>query len=203
MRKQKLDPQVEQYLSKLRREAAVLPADRRADLLREIRAHVESALHSGEPPERVVTNLGDPRTVVAEAQSEPMAESQFAAVDVGAILLLALTALFSVFAWFGAAVMGFRSAAWSPKQKLIGVVLWPWATFALLFFASGGPPDGELVGGPVMDFYWLVGRFTTFFWIGAVYLYRVHPARIARQRAKQATGSVLHRALGDSFTLRR
>ncbi len=202
MRRQKLDPTVEEYLSRLGHAAAVLPADRRTELMEEIRAHARAAVEAGERPERVIAELGDPADVIEAAQSEPTYEPQFGALEVRAILFMALTLLLSVFAWLAGAIFAARSTAWTLKQKLIGVVLLPWASFALSLLWSGEPPPGA-TDTPLMTFYWLAGRHATLFWIGGVYLYRVHPARIARQRAKQAGGSVLHRSLGDSFTLRR
>lgn len=202
MTKQKLDRTIETYLTKLRHEAAVLPADRRKELLDEIRAHAASAVAEGESPETVVTELGDPETVVAEAQSNSPAEAQFTGTDVGVILLMALTVIFTVITWAAAAWKIRRSTSWTTKQKVIGVVVWPWAAYAVNSLLLPGP-DPSIATGPVTWFFYATAPFGTLAWAGAVYLYRVHPARVARQRKKQAEGSRLHRSLGDSFRLRR
>ena len=198
----RLDKVIEAYLKRLRHEAAVLPADRREELLREIRDHAASAVTAGESPDAVVAHLGDPQAVVAEAQSESAMPSQFNGTDVGVMLLMVATLALSVIAWAAAAVMVTRSASWSLKQKVIGVIAWPWGLYFLNLMLIDRPgPFGGM--GPLMWFYWTTAPFGVWAWTGAVYLYRTHPARIARQRAKIAEGSRLHRALGDSFTLRR
>jgi hypothetical protein len=202
MTRRNLDPQIRDYLAQLRQAAAVLPADRRAELLDEIRAHAEAGLAAGEQPQQIVSELGDPEAVIAEAQSGTQAGAQFPGTDVGVILLLALTLVFTMLAWLAAAVMVLRTSSWTAKQKFIGVVVWPWATYAVNVVLGGGPVPSNATG-PFSWFYWVTIPFGALAWTGAVYMYRTHPARVARQRAKQAQGSVLHRSLGDSFTFRR
>lgn len=204
MRQRKLDPQVEKYLLRLRKEAAVLPADQRRELLEDIRAHAEAALAGGETPDQVVVQLGEPAQIVAELEPEPTRVGEFPGRDVAVMLLLVMTLFFTVLAWVAAAVVARRSTAWTRAQKLIGLVVWPWAMYAMNIAVTRWPAGpARLATGPVTWFFWMSVPFGTFAWTGAVYLYLRHPARIARQRAKQAEGSVLRRTLGDSFTLRR
>lgn len=204
MRQPKLDPAVEKYLKDLRRAVAVLPADRRREVLDEIRAHVTVALAEGESPELVIARLGTPETIVEEAQVEVVTPGQFPGRDVAVMLLMAMTFVFTVIAWLIAVFAVRRSRAWTTSQKWIGLVAWPWGLYAMNLLITRWPfGPAQLATGPFTWLFWMSMPFGTFAWTGAVYLYLRHPARIARQRAKRAEGSVLHRTLGDSFTLRR
>lgn len=204
MSQPRLDPQVEKYLSELRRAVAVLPADRRKNLVEEIRGHAAEALAEGEPPEQVIATLGDPEAIVAEASPPSMPAGQLPGRDVAVMFLLVLGIAIPILSWIAAAVLAYRSPSWSTHQKWIGLLGLPALVTAVFYgpaFLSVGLPAGA---GTLLITYVVVGSIMGGMgWTGAVYLYATHPARVARRRRAPAERSRLHRALGDSFTLRR
>ncbi|MGW4163460.1 HAAS signaling domain-containing protein [Streptomyces sp. NPDC004788] len=64
-------PLVAAYLDAVARETAELPAERRAELLADLREHIEASRAEGEQQLRkVLTDLGEPHTVAASALAE-------------------------------------------------------------------------------------------------------------------------------------
>ncbi|WP_051874565.1 HAAS signaling domain-containing protein [Streptomyces exfoliatus] len=64
-------PLVTAYLDAVARETAELPAERRAELLADLREHVEASdARDDDQVREVLTGLGEPRTVAASALSE-------------------------------------------------------------------------------------------------------------------------------------
>ncbi|MGW1934768.1 HAAS signaling domain-containing protein, partial [Streptomyces sp. NPDC001919] len=64
-------PLVAAYLDAVARETAELPAERRAELLADLREHIEVSGAEGEEQLRaVLAGLGEPRTVAASALAE-------------------------------------------------------------------------------------------------------------------------------------
>lgn len=141
------------YLGRLESEAAALPVDRRAELVEEVRAHIDTALaEAGRSDEATVRNilerLGPPEDIVAGEVAEshvrdPGASTSAAAgvetfglkwgaVETIAIVLLGLAwpALFLPFGlilWLGLGIVGlvlaWASGVWSIKQKLLTTVV--------------------------------------------------------------------------------
>jgi len=152
------DPLVEDYLRHLEAVAAVLPEYRRAELLAEIRAHLDEALRQVPAGDEaavrsVLERLGSPEEIVAAA-ADPMPDGQFVPFPVPAPApetngLAIASLLFGIF-WLGgigslaALVLGYRarreirnSAGFQPGSSLatIGIVL-GWIGIAALVLAA-------------------------------------------------------------------
>ena len=150
------DPLVEDYLRHLEAVAAVLPEYRRAELLAEIREHLDEALRQVPAGDEaavrsVLERLGSPEEIVAAA-ADPMADGQFVPVPVyvpetNGLALASL--LFGIF-WLGgigslaALILGYRarreirnSAGGQRGSSLatIGIVL-GWIGIAALVIAA-------------------------------------------------------------------
>lgn len=146
------DVLVREYLARLEVASAALPAHRRAELGREVRDHIDSALvEAGRSDEVTVLNilerLGSPAEIVAGegghtdtpgggtgSAGEAVARSQWGGVEISALVLIGLAwpALFlpfefKLFLWLGFGVVGlvlvWASGVWSTRQKLITTVV--------------------------------------------------------------------------------
>lgn len=160
------DVLVRDYLGGLEAAAAVLPVHRRAELMGEVRDHIDAALaEAGRSDEVTVRNilerLGSPEEIVAgEPQSTPSPNggvasgSKWGGVEITALVLLGLAwpALFlpyGLFLWLGMGVVGlvlaWSSGIWSRRRKLIttGIVV---AVYGLLFVLTF--PAYKLCAGP-------------------------------------------------------
>ena len=146
------DPLVEGYLRHLEAVAAVLPEYRRAELLAEIRAHLDEALRQVPAGDEaavrsMLERLGSPEEIVAAA-AEPVPAGQFFPVPPTNGLAIA-SLLFGIF-WLGgigslaALVLGYRarreiknSAGFQRGSSLatIGIVL-GWIGIAALVIAA-------------------------------------------------------------------
>ncbi|MFJ7159185.1 HAAS signaling domain-containing protein [Streptomyces sp. NPDC101118] len=137
-------PLVTAYLAAVSRETAELPAERRAELLSDLREHVQDSGAEGEEQIReVLEQLGDPRTVAASALAEEPAAAPSAGVaaapatpaapaeplwrtrvTVGllacaSLLVLANFALGGV-ALLAGLVLLWSSAQWERREKVLG-----------------------------------------------------------------------------------
>ncbi|MEU6975550.1 MULTISPECIES: hypothetical protein [unclassified Streptomyces] len=125
-------PLVTAYLDAVARETSELPAERRAELLADLREHVEvSGAETDIQVRRVLDGLGDPRAVAGAALAEEPATAP--AVRPGrtrlTVVLLAVAGLLVLFNSFvGAAAMLvglallWGSPQWSTRQKAIATV---------------------------------------------------------------------------------
>jgi len=146
------DPLVEGYLRHLEAVAAVLPEYRRAELLAEIRAHLDEALRQVPAGDEaavrsMLDRLGSPEEIVAAA-ADPVPAGQFFPVPPTNGLAIA-SLLFGIF-WLGgigslaALVLGYRArreirnsagAQRGSSLATIGIVL-GWIGIALLVLAA-------------------------------------------------------------------
>lgn len=159
---------VRDYLGRLDAAAAPLPPSRRAELAGEVRQHIEMALaEAGGRDEITVRNvldrLGPPDDIV-EAERGPgstasawtasggpavAARSGWGAVEVVAILLLTLGAVFlPVIGPLLGLLFVWASTQWTTRQKLIAtaivVVLVLLPILLLLGLRAGGGASGQL-----------------------------------------------------------
>jgi hypothetical protein len=123
-----------EYLARLRRAAADLPAGARAELCDDIRAHLAESLgtDADEATAReVLDELGSPEEIVAAAAAEtgtrPAGRSQGALLyDVAAVLVLLLGGfVVPVAGWVAGVVMLWAGPRWGLRQKWGGTLLWP------------------------------------------------------------------------------
>ena len=115
---------VNDYLRRLEAELSDLPAEKRSEILQEIRGHIveaRSAMRSESDAEvmNLLERLGDPSEIAAEAHgtaSLPRARTQ--TFDVLALLLMVL-------AWPAGVVLLWWSKSWTTREKVLGTLVPP------------------------------------------------------------------------------
>lgn len=128
---------VDRYLDRLDEELGDLPADRRRELIGEIRGHIAEALASMTDPtesdvRNVLERLGDPAEIAAEARERSDIHvtptwREWAAVVLlpfGGLLILVVGG-WGVLGWVVGAILLLTSGVWSRKDKVLGLVLFP------------------------------------------------------------------------------
>jgi hypothetical protein len=119
------DRLVDDYLSRLEEAAAHLQRSRRAELIAEIREHIEAALReedaAGEVAVRnVLERLGPPEEIVEAAEPPPPTEQAPAGrLEVAAMVTLVVPFI----GWLFGIAMVLISRAWSNREKTIGTAL--------------------------------------------------------------------------------
>ena len=140
------DQLVEDYLRRLDHAAARLPRARRAELVAEIRAHIEAALleeqATGEAAVRnVLDRLGPPEEIV-EAAEPPRNERRAGWFEIVALLALIVPFI----GWLVGTVLVFASRVWTRRDKVIGAMLLLVPVVVLgLGFSIVGPVGSESV----------------------------------------------------------
>ena len=127
-------PLVEDYLTRLRTEAARLPADQARELVADIDEHLQSALsHDASEAQvrNVLERLGTPRELVTEAGDAPETPARgwrSLASPTGAIACLVIAEL-SFFTlvlawaiWVVGLVMMARTPVWTYREKWLGFI---------------------------------------------------------------------------------
>ncbi|MFC5183840.1 HAAS signaling domain-containing protein [Actinomadura harenae] len=150
------DQLIEDYLGRLESAASTLPSAQRAELLTEIRTHIEITLSHeegrGEAAVRTVLDrLGTPEDIAREAGTDLTVESPPQATATGrrrvgafdlvtVILLLVGGIVLPGLGWVIAVVLLWASARWTTRDKLIGTLVFPGGLTALVGFLlfSGG-----------------------------------------------------------------
>lgn len=164
---------IDDYLARLATAARGLPADRRAELMDEIREHISVALEEN-PPEgeadvrNILDRLGPPEGIVREAaggdtiaaRRTPFLQSPGVAV-VTVLLLLAGGIVVPLLGWLVGVVLLWAGGRWSTTDRLIGTLLWPGglapAAYVLLFATRScvsGPGQPETCTGTPA---WMMG----------------------------------------------
>jgi hypothetical protein len=144
---------VDDYLQRLEVAAARLQRSRRAELVAEIREHIEAALRQEDTANEaavrnVLERLGPPEEIV-EAAEPARAPS---ATRVGTLEITALLALLvPVIGWLVGIVLVLVSEAWSNRDKLIGVGLALLPVLVPLFLIIVGAESGDEELVPVGD----------------------------------------------------
>ncbi|WP_051796178.1 hypothetical protein [Streptomyces sp. NRRL S-87] len=158
------NPLVTAYLAAVERETAVLPVDRRAELLADLREHIEVSETDDEDRLRqVLAELGDPRTVAASALAEeppvpataPAAPATAPAAPAGhgtrtrltvgllagAGILVLLNSYVGTLALIAGLVLLWTSGHWGTRPKVIATAACAAVPVALLlgaFLLAGG-----------------------------------------------------------------
>ena len=141
------DRLIEDYLRRLEHAAAHLPRTRRAELVADIRGHIDAALRqeqaAGEAAVRnVLDRLGPPEDIVEAAQPPtPEADQRVGKLETAALIAL----LVPFIGWLVGAVLLFASRVWSRRDKLVGagLLVLPIAILGLSVVAIAGPNGGE------------------------------------------------------------
>ena len=149
------------YLRRLELAAAHMRKDRRAELVAEIRGHIDTAMRqeqaAGEAAVRnVLDRLGPPEDIVGAAQP-PTADQRAGRLEIAALIAL----IVPLIGWLVGAVLVFASRVWSRREKVVGglLLLAPIVLLGLgvsLAGPSGAedsvpPGDGRPVGEKVED----------------------------------------------------
>jgi hypothetical protein len=118
------DRLVDDYLRRLDAAASHLQRTRRAELLAEIREHIETALGeedaAGEAAVRnVLERLGSPEEIVEAAEPPTEPRRRTGALEITAVIAL----LVPVLGWLVGIVLVVISEAWSRREKALGVAL--------------------------------------------------------------------------------
>ena len=117
---------IDEYLRRLERAARVLPRRDRAELLAEIRSHLDAGLPP-QPTEADIRNLlddlGQPDSIVAAARPDRRAARR-GPRELFALLLL-VTGLPPVIGWLAGVGLLLSSPLWTIRQKLLGILVWP------------------------------------------------------------------------------
>jgi hypothetical protein len=178
------DRLIDDYLSRLEEAAAHLQRSRRAELIAEIREHIETALREEEAASEVAVRnvlerLGPPEEIVEAAEpAAPAAEP----APTGKLEIATIVALLIPFlGWVAGLVMLMLSRAWSSREKGLAVLLLlvPILLPAIGLTSESGMdeskpvPVGTPEEPPTTTSNWEVGAFMLAFLAGvpaAVYL---------------------------------
>ncbi len=132
-----VDHVVTDYLSRLDVAAASLPPARRAELLQEIREHIDAARAAGAAADEatvrtMLDRLGEPEEIVAAAletspEAEPglVAEPPSTGSELAATLLVTVGSFIPLVGWAAGAVLLWGSRRWSTREKLLGTLVVP------------------------------------------------------------------------------
>ena len=153
---------VDRYFERLERALADLPPERRRELMEEIRDHVDQSLSSHPDPteaevRNVLDRLGDPAEIASEARERfgvrraRAARTDWAAVFLlpfGGLLVLVVGTL-GALGWVLGAILLLISRVFSPRDKAIGVLLFPGGLLLplLLITRVGAVCTGTSVNG--------------------------------------------------------
>jgi hypothetical protein len=155
---------VEEYLHRLGRAAAGLPADRRAELLEGIGEHIASAQPRDEAEARTLLDrLGEPEEIVAAAREDlpalgwgppspgwgpsapgwaPPATARGTGLELAAVLMLTLGSLVPVVGWLVGVVLLWTSSLWRVREKVLGTLVVPLGPGGLLVLGAFVPLFG-------------------------------------------------------------
>ena len=140
---------VEDYLRRLEQAAAPLARARRAELVAEIREHIDDALlEAGAADEVAVRNvlerLGPPEEIVAAAGP---VQRRAGRLELAAMIALAVPFV----GWTVGVALVAASRTWNGREKVIGIALglMPVLIGLLVLMAAGGGSESAVLGEPV------------------------------------------------------
>jgi|1186.fasta_scaffold616042_2 hypothetical protein len=145
------DPLVDDYLRRLEAAVAHLPRARRAELVEEIEAHIDSALGetgSADPAavRNVLERLGPPDEIAAAA-GPPTPAPVRGRLESAALLVLGLSFLLPVLGYLIGAGLVVGSAAWDGREKLLGLLIPPAVLFGGGLVLALGAASGDSAAG--------------------------------------------------------
>ena len=118
------DSLIDDYLRRLDAAAAHLQRSRRAELVAEIREHIEAALREEEEASEVAVRnilerLGPPEEIVDASEPPPTLSGDPGRLETAALIALVLPFV----GWIVGIVLVLVSRAWSRREKIIGIGL--------------------------------------------------------------------------------
>lgn len=127
------DTLITDYIERLRRATADLPAGTRAELVDDITAHLADTV--GEHPDeahvrQVIDELGRPEAIADAARAEsggaPARGNSGLTYDVSTVLVLLLGGfVVPVLGWVGGVVMLWNGPRWTTRDRWLGTFVWP------------------------------------------------------------------------------
>jgi len=144
------DTLVQDYLERLRQAADRLPPERSAELVAEIREHIDAAVAAGEAGTEaelrdLLDRLGDPEEIVAAAADDepaPPPAGRYRRPGIGleitAVALMTLGSLILVVGWAVGAILLWTSRRWTTREKLLGTLVVPGGPFLILLSVQFG-----------------------------------------------------------------
>lgn len=135
------------YLRRLEHAARALPRSDREELVAHIRAHLDSGLQPNVTEAEVrnlLDELGPPEDIVAAAgpQSAPTSRGPR---EVFALVLL-VSGFPPVLGWLVGVGLLLWSPLWSTRQKLLGILVWPFGYVGVVGVFGGGVFRAEACG---------------------------------------------------------
>lgn len=160
------DALVTDYLTRLNAAAAVLPPDRRAELLEGIGEHIDAARASGAAPDEagvrtLLDRLGEPAEIVGAARDEspygpsPVLRTPGTGLELAAVIMLTVGSFLPVVGWLVGVVLLWWSSRWRVGEKLLGTLVVPLGPGGALLLGGLAPfgtvemcesgPNGQVV----------------------------------------------------------
>jgi uncharacterized membrane protein len=140
------DPEtlIADYVGRLRRSVARLPAATRAELLDDITAHLAETIEPGADESRVrqvLDELGTPEEIAAAAAAGiPVRTSGDRIYDVVTVLVLLLgSVVIPGLGWIAGVVLLWNGPRWNTRQKWIGTLILPVVVVVVLVTHSAAP----------------------------------------------------------------
>jgi uncharacterized membrane protein len=134
---------VRSYLDELDRALSELPRERRQEIVRDIRGHIDVAVAElGTPSdadiEQILDGLGTPQEIAEAAYEEqPPAAARMAFRDVATVILLLIGGIvLPFFGWVIGLVLLWSSTAWRTRDKVIGTLIVPGGLFGSLIVSG-------------------------------------------------------------------
>lgn len=134
-----MDPNrlVNDYLEGLDRAAQSLPAERRAELLADVRSHIaESGATTEAEVRNVLERLGTPEEIVAEYEdtqgAPPRVEPRLRFQEYATLVLLPLGGFLFFVGWLVGVVLLWTSDRWRTGEKLLGTFFPPFGYLSLI-----------------------------------------------------------------------
>ena len=138
---------VDDYLRRLERAAHALPPDRRAELVLEIKGHVDEARASAPGPtdeawtRTMLDRLGTPEEIVVSeggATSPALRTIERPAgtgLELAAVLLLTIGSLIPFVGWIAGVICLWASKRWRSWEKLLGTLIVPGGPLSLVWIS--------------------------------------------------------------------
>jgi uncharacterized membrane protein len=143
----------EDYLARLDAAASVLPADRRIELVAEVREHIDAAMSGGPNDEAalrtVLDALGAPEEIArAAVEQEPAAALPHGSPepapqttnlrDVSTVLLLMFGGFLIGIGWVVGVALLWSSTRWRTRDKWLATLVWPFGYLGVVVVAGIG-----------------------------------------------------------------
>ncbi len=162
---------VADFLNRLRDLTTTLPPAQQAQLLEELRSHIQEAVAedaSEAALRRALETLGPPEAIAAAAGARPPSSGPAPVREWLAIAMLTVGGIvLPVLGWLFGVILLWSSPRWRTRDKVLGTVLWPGGTYFMLIptllllhqpIGSRPPTDG-IIGLLLTTVPFLVGVY--------------------------------------------